>query len=35
MKADLAEEGVLDDQQLGKEEWKLTWQKKGYWMTSN
>jgi hypothetical protein len=29
MEADLAEEEVLDDKQLGKEEWKLTWQKRG------
>ncbi len=34
MEADLAEEGILDDQQLGKEEWKLTWQKRRYCMTS-
>jgi hypothetical protein len=35
MEADLAEEEILDDQQLGKEEWNLTWQKRRYWMTSN
>jgi hypothetical protein len=34
MEADLAEEVMLDDQQSDKDEWKLTWQKRRYWMTS-